>query len=163
MRIKTTLLIIGIALVAAFTALNIDEFTRVSVLSVGVSTVQLPLGLVLLGLLIVALVGFLISTVFIESANLIQTRKYARDLEVQRNLADKAESSRFIELQRAMKAADLVVAERDAVNLKAFTDSLANTQLALTQRIEQSDNATAAYIGQLQDRLETNGSLAIKL
>jgi hypothetical protein len=62
-----------------------------------------------------------------------------------------------------MKAADLAVAERDAVNLKAFTDSLANTQLALTQRIEQSDNATAAYIGQLQDRLETNGSLAIKL
>lgn len=163
MRIKTTLLIIGIALVAAFTALNIDEFTRVSVLSVGVSTVQLPLGLVLLGLLIVALVGFLISTVFIESANLIQTRKYARDLEVQRNLADKAESSRFIELQRAMKAADLAVAERDAVNLKAFTDSLANTQLALSQRIEQSDNATAAYIGQLQDRLESNGSLAIKL
>jgi uncharacterized integral membrane protein len=163
MRIKTTLLIIGIAIVAAFTAINIDEFTRVSVLSVGVSTVQLPLGLVLLGLLIVALVGFLISTVFIESANLIQTRKYARDLEVQRNLADKAESSRFIELQRAMKAADLAVAERDAVNLKAFTDSLANTQLALSQRIEQSDNATAAYIGQLQDRLESNGSLAIKL
>ena len=163
MRIKTTLLIIGIALVAAFTALNIDEFTRVSVLSVGVSTVQLPLGLILLGLLVVALVGFLISTVYIESANLIQTRKYARDLEVQRNLADKAESSRFIELQRAMKASDLAMAERDAANVLAFTESLAKTQLNLSQRIEQSDNATAAYIGQLQDRLETNGSLAIKL
>jgi uncharacterized integral membrane protein len=163
MRIKTFILIIGIAIIAGFTALNVDEFTRVSVLSVGVTTVQMPLGLVLLGSLVVALLGFLISTFYIESANLIQTRKYAKDLEVQRNLADKAESSRFIELQRAMKAADLVVAERDAANVKAFAENLVKVQAELIQRMDQSDNSNAAHIGQLQDRLESSGSLAIRL
>ena len=46
MRTKILFLIIGIALIAAFAVLNVDEFTRTSTLNLGVTTMQLPLGLV---------------------------------------------------------------------------------------------------------------------
>jgi uncharacterized integral membrane protein len=48
MRIRTILLVVSILLLAGFVALNIDEFTRVSMLSLGVTTIQVPLGLVML-------------------------------------------------------------------------------------------------------------------
>lgn len=143
MRIRTIFLIAAIVLLAVFAFLNVDEFMRPSVLSLGFTTVQVPLGIVMLLLLVVAVVVFLATTMYIQSQNLIETRKYARELQAQRELADKAEASRFTELQRFIEAQNLAAAERVAQN-----------QAALLARLEQSENASAAYIGELEDRLE---------
>ncbi|UUZ68254.1 hypothetical protein LP416_29190 [Polaromonas sp. P2-4] len=67
--------------------------SRVSVLSLGFTTVQISLGLVMLLVLVVATLVFLGSTLYMQSANLLETRKYARELNTQRELADKAEAS----------------------------------------------------------------------
>ena len=154
MRVRTVFLIVGIVLVAAFAALNVDEFTRTSVLSLGFTTVQVPLGMVMLLLLVIAVVVFLLTTMYIQSTNLIETRKYARELNAQRELADKAEASRFTELRAVMEAQSTAVIQREAASATALAERLAQTQTALMYRLEQSDNATAAYIGQLEDRLE---------
>ncbi|MES2509934.1 MAG: hypothetical protein V4625_08395 [Pseudomonadota bacterium] len=160
MRAKTIILILFIALVAGFAALNVDEFTRASVLSFGFTTVRVPLGLVMLLLLIVATVAFLASTVYMQSTNLIETRKYARELSVQRELADKAEASRFTELRSFIEAQNAAALHREAANNTVLAERLAQTQAALLNRVEQSDNATAAYMGQLEDRLQrSNGPL----
>lgn len=160
MRIRTIALIVFILLVAAFVALNVDEFTRVSVLSLGFTSVSVPLGLVMLLLLAVAIVVFLALTLYMQSSNLIETRKYARELTAQRELADKAEASRFTELrnfldmqataeQRREAAADMVLAERFAQQNKL-----------LLSRLEQTDNSLAAHVGQLEDRLERRSTPA---
>lgn len=164
MRAKTIILIIAIVLVAGFAALNIDEFTRASVLSLGFTTIQVPLGLVMLLLLVIATVAFLASTVYMQSANLLETRKYARELAVQRELADKAEASRFTELRAFIEAQSAATLHREAANNTVLAERLAQTQTALLNRLEQSDNATAAYMGQLEDRLQranvnANGAL----
>ncbi|MES2191492.1 MAG: hypothetical protein V4573_09120 [Pseudomonadota bacterium] len=160
MRARTIILIVAIALVAGFAALNVDEFTRSSVLSLGFTTVRVPLGMVMLLLLVIATVAFLASTVYMQSVNLIETRKYARELAVQRELADKAEASRFTELRNFIEAQSNAALHREAANNTVLAERLAQTQAALINRVEQSDNATAAYMGQLEDRLQrADGSL----
>jgi uncharacterized integral membrane protein len=159
MRAKTILLIIAIALVAAFAALNIDEFTRPSVLSLGFTTIQVPLGLVMLVLLGVAVLAFLATTLFMQSANLLETRRYARELATQRELADRAEASRFTELRNFLDAQASAALNREAANATVMAERLAQTQAAILHRLEQSDNTTSAYMGQLEDRLERRGSI----
>lgn len=154
MRTRTIFLIVGIVLLAAFAALNVDEFTRSSVLSLGFTTVQVPLGLVMLVLLVAALLVFLATTLYIQSHNLIETRQYARELSAQRELADKAEASRFTELRNFLEAQAAAELQRENANTTVLAERLAQIQSTLLGRIEESDNTTAAYIGQLENRLE---------
>jgi hypothetical protein len=146
-------LVVAILLLAGFVALNVDEFTRVSVLSLGFTTVQVSLGLVLLLLLVIATVVFLATTLYMQSANLLETRKYARELNIQRELADKAEASRFTELRSYLEVQALAAQHREAAAATVLAERFAQQQ-ALLARLEQSDNSLAAYMGQLEDRLE---------
>lgn len=154
MRTRTIVLIVAIVLMAGFAALNMDEFTRPSLLSLGFTTVQAPLGLVLLGLLLAALLVFLATTLYIQSAHLIETRQTARELHAQRELADKAEASRFTELRNYLEAQALAAQQREAAQATVLSERLAQTQQALGSKIDQSGNTLAAYIGELEDRLE---------
>jgi hypothetical protein len=154
MRIRTLLLVVAILLVAGFVALNLDEFTRVSLLSLGFTTIQVSLGLVMLILLIAATVVFLASTLYLQSTHLIETRKHARELNIQRELADKAEASRFTELRSYLEVQALAAQKREAAVGTALNERFAQQHQALLARFEQTDNTMAAHIGQLEDRLE---------
>lgn len=156
MHARTIFLIIAILVVAAFSALNVDEFTRTSVLNLGFTTTQMPLGLVMLLLLAITVVVFLACTFYMQSTNLLETRKYARELSTQRELADKAEASRFTELRTHLDAQTSATMSREAANGAILAELLNRTHAALLQRMEQSDGATAAYIGQLVDHVDRN-------
>lgn len=154
MRFRTVVLIIFVLLVAGFVALNIDEFTRISVLSLGFVTVQVSLGLVMLLLLMVVTVIFLGSTMVMQSANLLETRKYSRELNTQRELADKAETSRFSELRQYLETTALAEKEREVVANQVWAEHLASLNKSLMTRMDQSDNTVAAHLGQLEDRFD---------
>ena len=154
MRIRTIFLIIAIVLVAGFAALNVDEFTRSSLLSLGFTTVQVPLGTVMLALLVATMLVFLTTTLYIQSTHLVETRNNARALNTQRELADKAEASRFTELRAYMEAQAASSLQREAGIAQASDDRMTQTLAALLARLDVSDNTTAAYMGQLEDRLE---------
>lgn len=159
MRARTILLIMGIVTLAAFAFLNVEEFTRSSLLSLGFTTIQLPLGLLMLLLLVAVMLVFLTTTLYLQRASLIETRKHTRELNIQRELADKAEASRFTELRNYIQAQTAATLQREAANATVLTERLAQVQTALVQRIEQSDNTTAAHMGQLEDRLERDAGL----
>ena len=157
MRIRTILLLLAILLIAGFVALNVDEFTRASPLSLGFTTIQVSLGLVMLLLLIVALVVFLASTLYMQSKNVLEARTHTRELNTQRELADKAEASRFTELRAYLEEQALAAQRRESALGTVLADRFAQQQQALLARIEQSDNSMAAYMGQLEDRLMRRG------
>ena len=154
MRIRTIVLIVAIVLMAGFAALNLDEFSRSSLLSLGFTTVQVPLGLVMLVLLAAVLLVFLATTLYIQSTHLLEMRQSTRALTAQRELADKAEASRFTELRQYLEAQALSTQERDAAQATVLAERLAQSQDVLSARIDQSGNTLAAYIGELEDRLE---------
>jgi biopolymer transport protein ExbB/TolQ len=161
MRIRSILLIVGIVLMAAFVALNLEEFNRPSQLSLGFTSVQAPLAMLMLVALVAMLVVFLLFSAYAKSAYLIENRRTARELKAQRELADKAETSRFTELQQYLAAESHAMAERDAQVSQRLDDRLALLQADLESRIEQSGNTLAAYIGELEDRMDRDAGKSV--
>lgn len=161
MRIKIMLLIVGIALLAVFAVLNVDEITRTSTLNLGFTSMQLPLGLLMLMLVMALALIFLVTTIYMHSAQLIETRKYARELSAQRELADQAETSRFTKMRGYLESQTTLALNRETETVAALDRRLAQTEKLLLERLDQSDNSNAAYWGQHDDALMRNKPLSM--
>ncbi|MEO7160968.1 MAG: hypothetical protein ABJA84_03940 [Polaromonas sp.] len=162
MRFRTIFLILAILLIAGFVALNVDEFTRISVLSLGFTTVQVSLGLVMLLLLIVTLVISLASTLYMQSKHMLEARNHTRELNAQRELADKAEASRFTELRAYLEEQTLAQQRRESALGTVLEVRFSQLQQALLARMEQTDNTLAAYMGEQEDRLMKRNTAMIQ-
>ena len=131
-----------LVLVGLFALLNWDAFSALTPLSLGLTTVHAPLGVIMLGLVVFLCVLFTVWVVSLQAASLMDARRQTRELQAQRDLADRAEASRFTELRG---------------DLMARLDRL---QSELRLGVEQNSNSLAAHIGELEDRLERERSLA---
>ncbi|MDD4356429.1 MAG: hypothetical protein PHN98_04180 [Smithellaceae bacterium] len=154
MKLYTALLMIIMAAIAAFAALNWNVFIKPTDLSLGVANVQMPLGLVMLGLCVFVTALFLVFAAFLQASALLEIRRHTRELRASRELADQAEASRLTELRKFLEDELLKQAN---LNKESHAEGLARiNQLEQDLRvfIEQSDNTLAAYIGELDDRLE---------
>ncbi|MCK9213386.1 MAG: LapA family protein [Rhodoferax sp.] len=153
MRIRSLLLLLVLTLIAAFTALNWDVFLADTPLSLGVTTLQAPLGLIMLGWLIFVVAYCLVYVLYLQSNVLMDTRRTAKELQTHRDLADKAEASRFTELRVFLEAMMKQSAEQDKAAQQALVARLDALENSLRTSVEQSGNALSAYIGELEDRL----------
>jgi uncharacterized integral membrane protein len=153
MPLRTLILGIVLVLIGLFAALNWSAFTAPTTLSLLFATVEAPLGLVMLGAIILLTVLFLVYLVYLQTAVLVDARRTARELSEQRALADQAEASRFTELRSAlderMQRLEAVVRE----NRSLATERNAELERSLRSSVEQGTNTLAAYIGELDDRV----------
>jgi hypothetical protein len=159
MNARTLLLLLVLGLTAAFVALNWGAFTMPTALSIGVATVEAPLGLIMLGFLAALSLLFIGWVIYLQSTVLIESRRQAKELQTQRELADKAEASRFTEL-RSFLADELgrsnqAVAESGTALLARIDDLEKRSRAAL----DETTNSLSAYIGELEDRLERRSML----
>jgi len=146
MRTLYLLLLLLAAMLAAVTVLNWEAFVSPTELSLGFASVSLPLGLTLLSLLVLLTVIFLVHAVYLQGTVLLDTRRHSKELQANRELADKAEASRFTELRGVLEA----LHARDKEEVMARLDVL---EAHLVQRAQESDNSTAAYVGQLEQQV----------
>lgn len=123
-------------LVGLFALLNWDAFAAMTPISLGFTTVQAPLGLIMLGLVAFLCLLFTVWVISLQAGSLMESRRQTKELQAQRDLADKAETSRFTELRAEL------VARLDRLQTE--------NRIAL----EQNTNTLAAHLGQLEDRLE---------
>lgn len=154
MKLHSLLLLLVLALVAAFAALNWGAILAPTDLWLGFTMVQMPLGLVMLGLLVFITALFLVYVLYLQGSILLETRRNSRELHTNRELADRAEASRFTELRTFLEAE---LARQSTLNQESKTAVIARIdQLEHDFRAfsEQSGNTLAAYIGELEDRLE---------
>jgi uncharacterized integral membrane protein len=143
MQLRTLLLVLALALTATFAAVNWSAFTAPTTLSLVFTAIEAPLGLIMLAITAVIAVLFLAFIVYLQTSVLLEARRHAKALEAQRQLADQAEASRFTELRSYLETALAgQSAERQAVKAE------------LLARVDQTGNSLAAYIGELEDRLE---------
>lgn len=129
--IRALIFFLVLVLVGLFAAINWDVFTALTPISLGFTTVQAPLGLIMLVLIGFLCVLFTVWVIVLQAGSLRDARRQTRELQAQRDLADKAEASRFTELR-----ADLL------------------------KRLDENANSTAAHIAQLEDRLERDRLLS---
>ena len=162
MRIRSLFLLLILTLTGAFTALNWNVFLTNTTLSFGLATLQAPLGLLMLGLLVLVVAYFLVYVLYLQSTVLFDTRRNAKELQLNRELADKAEASRFTELRGFLDAGLKLRAVQDTAAQQAVMAQLDTLEKALRASVEQSGNSLSAYIGELEDRLNTQGTGAAR-
>lgn len=154
MKLPTAVLLVLLVLVALFTVLNWTAFTTPTQLSLMVTTVQAPLGVLMLILTGAIVAAFLIFFVYLQTTTAMEARRLAKELKSQRELADRAEASRFTEL-RSFLTQELTAlrAMQDDSQAKLAT-RVSEAEQALRTEIEHAGNTLAAYIGELEHRLE---------
>jgi len=158
MKIRTLFLLIVIAAIAAFAALNWNAFMAKTSLSLGVAVVEAPLGLVMLGIVVFLAVLFLIFVVYLQTSFLLEARRNAKELQSNRELAEHAEASRFTELRGFLDAEMKKQADLDAQSRAAVLARLDQLDNDLRSSVEQTGNTLSAYIDELEDRLERAGA-----
>ena len=160
MKVSTAVLLVLLILVALFTALNWSAFTAPTQLSLLVTTVQAPLGVLMLILTGAIVAAFLVFLVYLQTTTALEARRLAKELKSQRELADRAEASRFTELRNflAQELAALRTLSGDSdAKLASRVDAV---EQALRTEIEHAGNTLAAYIGELEHRLESSADRA---
>jgi len=123
--LRTLILFVVILFIGLFAAINWAVFTALTPISLGFTTVQAPLGLIMLGLVAFLSVLFTVWVILLQATSLRDARRQTKELQAQRDLADRAEASRIAELRND-----------------------------LLRRLDENTNSIAAHIAQLEDRIE---------
>ena len=155
MRTRTILLVVAILLVAGFAALNWAEIVRPAPLLFGPVVADAPMGLILLTVLGVTLLLFLASSIAMRTQSLIDYRQHQKTLEAQRELADKAEASRFIELRQHLDQHLKEMRDRDAIAASEFDKAMLQSRRELQGQMEQVNRTISARLNELEHRLES--------
>jgi uncharacterized integral membrane protein len=154
MKARTLLLLLVLFAIVLFAALNWTVFTTPATLSLLVATIEAPLGVIMLGLLVLLTMLFMLFAAYIQTSMLLEARQQAKALEAQRKLADQAEASRITEMQNSLNSA-LLRLEQQVVEVRQATSTrLDRLEQDLRAAVTQEGTTLSASIGQLEDRLD---------
>ncbi len=154
MHLRTVLVLLVLGILAAFAAANWNSFMAPTTLSLLFATVQAPLGLVMLGFTALLTALFLLFIAYLQASLLMDSRRYARELQAQRTLADQAEASRIAELRGYLEVELPKLAKAITESQGAVETRLDRLDRDLRSVVEEAGNTLAAYIGEFEDRLE---------
>lgn len=146
MRIRSLFLLIVLLLVAGFLALNWQAITVPVKFSLLLTTIDVPVGLVMVVVLVLVVASFGGYLLWSQAETLSATRRHAAELRAQRTLAEQAESSRLSELRALIHG-----------EFAQFGARMAHSEELLRTEIRDQGNAIAASIGELDDRLHRTG------
>ncbi|MBP6119986.1 MAG: LapA family protein [Giesbergeria sp.] len=146
MNFRSLLLTLTAAAIAAIAVLNWNTLATSVPVSLGVVTVDAPLGIVMLALTALLAAFALAYVLWLQGSVLIETRRHGKEMQVQRELADKAEASRFTEMKIFLQA-------QSQQTHSALMERIETLESRVLARANESDNSTAAYWGQLENQL----------
>jgi uncharacterized integral membrane protein len=154
MYFRTLVIVLVLGLLAIFALFNWSAFTAPTTLTLGFTRVEAPLGLILLAIVGLITLLFLVYVVFLQSTALLDSRRHSRELQSQRELADHAEASRFEQLRSVMEGRLSELEKQSAESKEALLARLDEIERDIRSAVEQSGNTLAAYLGEIEDRLE---------
>ena len=153
MRGRLVFIVLAILVVAAIAALNWPEFSRAEPLSFGVTTATVAVGELMLGILAVVLAVFLVTSAIQESRYLLDHRRHTRALQAQRELAEKAEASRFTDLRQHLDNHLRDSRQREQVVATEFEKRLMQSQAELRAHLERMHQMIAARLEEIESHL----------
>ncbi|MEF9942649.1 MAG: LapA family protein [Burkholderiaceae bacterium] len=154
MPLRTLLLILAFVATAIFLIANWAAIVAPGPVSLVFSDIQAPLGLILVAIAVV-LVGLLVLVIVYQQAGVIlEARRWHKEIDAQRALADKAEASRFTELQTFLATELAKIDGRDAQQHQALLTRLAALEDAQRGRQDEATNSIAAHVGEVDEKLD---------
>lgn len=154
MTLRAAVLLAIFACLFAFIGLNWTEFSTPSILSFGFTVVNVSVGIVMLGALLLVVALFVAYVMYLQATWALQQRRVLSELESQRKLADQAEASR---------TADLLA--RVNVTFDLLTQSITGATATLEQKLAQvsesnklalfeNTQSLSAQLGEMEDKLD---------
>jgi uncharacterized integral membrane protein len=158
MPLRAVLVLLIFILLGTFTVLNWNAFMTPTTLSLLIATVQAPLGLIMLGVTVALAVLFLAYLAYVQTTVILDARRTARELKGQRDLADQAEASRFTELRSFLELRLQKLESAVAETQTRTASRLDQLETDLRSTVESAANTLAAYIGEVEDRVDRGRS-----
>jgi uncharacterized integral membrane protein len=154
MRLVLVIIVLAFVILAVFTVANWQVLTMATPLSFVLFSIEGPLGVILLGVSLALTLLVVAYALILRTSWLMESRRLNRQLEEQRELADRAESSRVFELQELVKA--------EFRGLRTHLMEIGDVGIAridtaeqsLSKVIENASNSVMAHIGYLDDSLK---------
>lgn len=148
-----TIILLTLLVLAVFVLANWRVLTAPTVLSLLAFTVEAPLGLILLGAIVLFLLLFTAHAATLRTSMLLESRRHAQELKTQREIADQSESSRLKELQQQVERGfeELQTSLQTAEAGRGA--SLAATEQALRKTVDQAVATLSASIRELEERM----------
>lgn len=143
MNVRSLFILVLLALLAVFAVVNWAIFITPTRLSLVFTSVEAPLGLVMLGFTALLTIVFLGYIMYVQVTALSASRRHTEELRGQRELADKAESSRFTELRQYLEQ-----------ELEALRRSQRESEGRLKDELTAATNTLSACVGEVDDKLD---------
>lgn len=142
MRARNLLIWLSLGAVVIFCAANWPSLWVPATLWLLFTTVEAPLGLVMLCLLALVVAAFVVNLLVWQGQVLAESRRHTKELQQQRALATDAEASRLTQLQDQLRESTAELARRlDEVDARVRSE------------LHEATNSMLATIAEMDDRL----------
>jgi len=150
MNFLGALILLALVLLAVFTLANWSVLTAATTLSFIVFDVEGPLGVILLGAMLVLVALFVLYALTLRTNMLMESRRHHQELQTQRKLAESAEASRLSGLQAQI--------EREFAQLRSMIGELdgqmGQHEQSMKQSLDEAANGLSAMVGELDDKVD---------
>ncbi|MFN2115283.1 MAG: LapA family protein [Anaerolineae bacterium] len=143
MNLRLIAVILLLSVFALFVAVNWSAFAAVDELNFVIRRVEAPLGLLLLGFIVLLCAVFAVYAASLRTSALVESRRNLKELEAARKLADEVEASRISSLQETV-----------ASEMAELREMLTAEALATREQLEESRNILTAHLEQIDDYLK---------
>jgi hypothetical protein len=154
MRARLVFIVLALLVVGGVAALNWPEFTRTTTLAFGAFTTEASVGLFMLAAFGITILVMLLSSAMQESRYMLESHRHAKALQAQRDLADKAEASRFTDLRQHLDMHLRENRQREAIAATEFEKAMVQSQRELRNQLEGMSRTLESRLGELEGRIE---------
>jgi uncharacterized integral membrane protein len=150
MHILGVIILVALFLLAVFTLANWSVLTAPTTLSFVAFDVEGPLGVILLGVTLVLVALFVLYALALRTNMLMESRRHNQELQVQRKLAESAETSRFNDLHTQIG--------QEFTQLRSVLGELearmSKEEESMKLALGEATNSLAALVGEMDDKID---------
>lgn len=154
MKFFGVIIIFALLLLGTFLLLNWDVIIVPTQLSFLFFEAKGSVGLISLAIALLFGMLFVLYTLTLRTRMLMEGRRYSHEIEVQRKLADSAETSRFDQLreQIALEFASLHTASQETHS--SLMTRIEELEQSLQKSQDDTDNSLLASMGEMEEKLD---------
>jgi uncharacterized integral membrane protein len=150
MNFISIVILLALFLLAVFTLVNWTVLSASSTLSFIVFDIEGPLGVILLGAMLVLVALFVVYALTLKTGMLMESRRHNQELEAQRKLAETAEASRLSDLRAQIEREFTQL--HDAIG--AVDGRMDSHEQTMKQSLNEAANGLAALVAEMDDKID---------
>jgi len=154
MTLRAAVLLAAFAVLFGFIGLNWTEFSTPSMLSFGFTSVQMPVGFVMLGAMVAVVALFSAYVMYLQASWALQQRQVFNELESQRKIADQAEASRIADVLNRVNTTFDALTLSIAASTDTLEKRLSDTAGATQRACAEATLSLSAHLGEVEDKLD---------